>query len=241
MFRWERAELIPRANRGERGERLYGEEHLRAISDHKAGTRIRERYESAARFGDKDALQEASEASSLNKVIAGDVIGLRELEEYRSISERTVRQLLRIANNENLPKDFLTAPKLSDFFDCCSVFGQRGENQSGFGVTAGQKWFECGQRSERTTLGGTCCRSRRRSAEVVRHLSFSTSVLIPVDDQSLMVKKVVRRDEVKRHRHGFRVSGVLLIEAADNPRPVDKLCHQTQHPKQDHHLGSPRA
>src|SRR6266550_1788602 len=75
-------------------------------------------------------------------------------------------------------------PKLSDFFDCCSVFGQRGENQSGFGVTAGQKWFECAQRSERTTLGGTCCRSRPRSAEVVRHLSISTSVLIPVDDQS---------------------------------------------------------
>ena len=56
-----------------------------------------------------------------------------------------------------------------------------------------------------------------------------------------MVKKVVRRAEVKGHRHGFRVSGVLLIEAADNPRPVHKLCHQTQHPKQDHHLESPRA
>jgi len=39
----------------------------------------------------------------------------------------------------------------------------------------------------------------------------------------------------------FQVSGVLLIEAADNPRPVRKLCHQTQHPKQDHHLESPRA
>jgi hypothetical protein len=48
-----------------------------------------------------------------------------------------------------------------------------------------------------------------------------------------MVKKVVRRAEVKGHRHGFRVSGALLIEAADNPRPVHKLCHQTQHPKQD--------
>ncbi len=31
---------------------------------------------------------------------------------------------------------------------------------------------------------GNSCRSRPRSAEVVRHLSFSTSVLIPVDDQS---------------------------------------------------------
>jgi hypothetical protein len=26
---------------------------------------------------------------------------------------------------------------------------------------------------------------------------------------------------------------MLLIEATDNPRPVHKLCHQTQHPKQD--------
>jgi len=32
-----------------------------------------------------------------------------------------------------------------------------------------------------------------------------------------MVKKVVRRAETQGHRHGFRVSGVLLIEAADNP------------------------
>src|SRR5438552_5820293 len=78
----------------------------------------------------------------------------------------------------------IISPKLSDFFDCCSVFGQRGENQSGFGGTVGRKSFECGQRSERTTLEWTCCRSRPRSAEVVRHLSFSTSVLIPVDDQS---------------------------------------------------------
>lgn len=30
------------------------------------------------------------------------------------------------------------------------------------------------------------------------------------------------------------VSGVHLIEAADNPRPVHKLSQQTQHPKQDH-------
>jgi len=56
-----------------------------------------------------------------------------------------------------------------------------------------------------------------------------------------MVKKVVRRAEAKGHRHGFGVSGVLFIEAADNPRPVHKLCRQTQHPKQDHHLEPPRA
>src|SRR5467141_1331180 len=39
----------------------------------------------------------------------------------------------------------------------------------------------------------------------------------------------------------FLESGVLLIEAADNARPVHRLCHQTQHPTQDHHLESPRA
>ena len=61
------------------------------------------------------------------------------------------------------------------------------------------------------------------------------------DRFSLMVKKVARRAEVKGHRHRFGVSGVLLIEAADNPRPVHKLCQQTQDPKQDHHLASPRA
>jgi hypothetical protein len=59
--------------------------------------------------------------------------------------------------------------------------------------------------------------------------------------ESLMVKKVARRAEVKGHRHRFGGSSVLLIEAADNPRPVHKLCHQTQDPKQDHHLESPRA
>ena len=58
-----------------------------------------------------------------------------------------------------------------------------------------------------------------------------------------MVKKVVRTAEVKGHPHGFRfqVSGMLLIEATDNSRPVHKLCHQTQHPRQDHHLESPRT
>ena len=34
---------------------------------------------------------------------------------------------------------------------------------------------------------------------------------------------------------------MFLIEATDNPRPVHKLCHQTQHPKQGHYLESPRA
>src|SRR5438477_452678 len=69
----------------------------------------------------------------------------------------------------------------------------------------------------------------------------SPRISFPSNTKSLMVKKVVRRAEVKGHRHGFRVSDVLLIEAADNPRPVHKLCHQTQHPKQDHHLESPRT
>src|SRR5437773_2423547 len=55
----------------------------------------------------------------------------------------------------------------------------------------------------------------------------------------LIVKKVVRRAELLKGH--VKVSGVLLIAAADNPRPVHKLCHQTQHPKQDHHLESPRA
>src|SRR5207237_3400499 len=63
----------------------------------------------------------------------------------------------------------------------------------------------------------------------------------PGEPAPLMVKKVVRRAEVKGHRHGFRVSGVLLIEAAGNPRPVHKRCHQTQHPEQDHRRESPRA
>jgi len=37
------------------------------------------------------------------------------------------------------------------------------------------------------------------------------------------------------------VSGMPLIEATDNPRTVHNLCRQTQHPKQDHHLESPRT
>src|SRR5207302_10101390 len=37
--------------------------------------------------------------------------------------------------------------------------------------------------------------------------------------QPLMVKKVVRRAEVKGHRHGFRVSGVLLIDTFVNIKP----------------------
>jgi hypothetical protein len=47
-----------------------------------------------------------------------------------------------------------------------------------------------------------------------------------------IVKKVVRRAELlKGQPHGFRFQACSWIEAADNPRPVHKLCHQTQHPK----------
>src|ERR1035441_2077615 len=68
-------------------------------------------------------------------------------------------------------------------------------------------------------------------------VSGSTSVTC-----ARIVKKVVRRAEpLKGHYHGFRFQPCSLIEAADNPQPVHQLCHQTQHPKQDHHLESPRA
>ncbi len=64
----------------------------------------------------------------------------------------------------------------------------------------------------------------------------------PVFGRPPIVKIVVRWAELlKGYPHGFQVSGVLLIEATDNPRPVHKLCHQTQHPKQDHYLESPRT
>src|SRR5437867_1058712 len=43
------------------------------------------------------------------------------------------------ACTRNRRKHSNLSPKLSDFFDSCSVFGQRGENQCDFGVTAGQK------------------------------------------------------------------------------------------------------
>jgi hypothetical protein len=39
-------------------------------------------------------------------------------------------------------------PKLSDSFDCCSVFGLRRRNQPGFGVTAREKRFDREQQSE---------------------------------------------------------------------------------------------
>jgi hypothetical protein len=45
-------------------------------------------------------------------------------------------------------EDHKLRPKLSDSFDCCSVFGLRRRNQPGFGVTAREKRFDREQQSE---------------------------------------------------------------------------------------------
>jgi len=58
-------------------------------------------------------------------------------------------------------------------------------------------------------------------------------------DWSRMVKKVVRYDKIRKII--AKLSGALLIEPADNPRPVSNLCQQTQYYIQDHDLQSPRA
>jgi transposase-like protein len=98
----------------------------------------------------------------------------------------------------------------------------------------------------RITLAPLSSPHRSRVLETLCETLNKTNTLFPGTQLQmryvvacLIVKKVVRRAELlKGHRQG---SGVLLIEAADNPRPVHKLLRQTQHPKQDHHLESPRA
>src|ERR1700730_10592989 len=89
LLRWEREGDIPAADRNAREERRYSAAHTQAIASNL--------YSRAARSSNAGALEELTEVSSLCKLLAGNELGLDELEEKPSLSERTIKGLLSLA------------------------------------------------------------------------------------------------------------------------------------------------
>jgi len=106
LFRWEEDGVIPPVGRDERNQRVYTHEHVEAISRRQTEL-LRKRYEAASNTEDQRALMEVSEANALRKFIAGNMTGLQEMERFPSLSPRTIRQLLRVASDEQGHSDEL--------------------------------------------------------------------------------------------------------------------------------------
>ena len=104
LFRWEREGLLPSIPRDISGQRKYGPEHLRLISERQK-EKLGRRFEQIAEDGDEESYWEISEALSLNKFLEGDSTGLFELAEHPRVSAETQVQLLRIALDHYQPGD----------------------------------------------------------------------------------------------------------------------------------------
>ena len=104
LFRWERDGLLQSIPRDISGQRKYGQEHLRQISERQK-EKLGRRYLQIAENGDEESYWEISEALALNKFLEGDATGLFELAEHPQVSAEIQVQLLRIALDHYLPGD----------------------------------------------------------------------------------------------------------------------------------------
>jgi len=96
LFRWEREGVLPPIPRDISGQRRYGQEHLRIISERQK-EKLGRRYQQVAEQGDEENSWEILEALALNKFLEGDITGIYELAEHPHISPETIRQLMQIA------------------------------------------------------------------------------------------------------------------------------------------------
>lgn len=104
LFRWEREGILPPIPRDLGGQREYGKEHLRKISD-KQKEKIHRRLDQIAEKSEPDNQMVLFETLSLNKFLEGNTIGLFELREHDQISAQTQMQLLKIAVDQYRPGD----------------------------------------------------------------------------------------------------------------------------------------
>ena len=104
LFRWEREGVLPPIPREIGGQRKYGQEHLRLISERQK-EKLKRSYAQIAESGDEDSYWEISETLALNKFLEGDPTGLLELREHPQVSAETQMQLLKIAVEQYRPGD----------------------------------------------------------------------------------------------------------------------------------------
>lgn len=94
LFRWEKDGILPPVLRNDsNGEREYTRVHLEAIRS----KLLKSRFETASQINNLSSIASASEQLSFLKVLAGDDLGLHELEEFPQLSPGTLNQLARVA------------------------------------------------------------------------------------------------------------------------------------------------
>ncbi len=99
LYRWERDGKIPPAPRKINGEREYKQTHIQEIAKIKLEELSRE-HQRASRIGDKDRMLQILKAKSqLKALYLDDILGLRELAEYDTIPNKTIKDLLIKAAN----------------------------------------------------------------------------------------------------------------------------------------------
>lgn len=104
LFRWEREAWFPRVERDETGQRLYTNDHLRAIADY-LRRRYKRQLEQAMNAEDRGRMLTIMRALSFVKFLQGRMEGLQELAEYNELPDAMVRQLLRYALEHYAPSD----------------------------------------------------------------------------------------------------------------------------------------
>jgi len=98
LFRWEKEEGFPSLERGDNGERLYNQEHIRWFGEKKV-ERLKRQYHFAIKAEDLDRMEEIQSLLTKYKVLyLEDPTGLVELE-YHRYSDDTIKQLLEKATD----------------------------------------------------------------------------------------------------------------------------------------------
>jgi len=96
LFRWEKEEGFPPLSRGENGERLYNNEHIRWLGNKKVAS-VKRQYNIAARNEDLERMEELHRLITKYKILyLDDETGLQELQ-YISLSSEMIKELLHVA------------------------------------------------------------------------------------------------------------------------------------------------
>jgi len=93
IFRWEKQRILPKVDRDETGQRIYTRKHFEAISQ-QLMQRLAQEFNRAASDEDTRNMAKLHEAMALQKFLSGDMLGLSELAEQKSLSGETISRLL---------------------------------------------------------------------------------------------------------------------------------------------------
>lgn len=109
LFRWESEDWFPAIRRGDDSrQREYGIEHVQTIASHKI-EKLENAFVTAYKRPHLESLRELHLELSFRKVLAGDLIGLKEMDASLSTtperSEEYILRLVAVALNHYSPRD----------------------------------------------------------------------------------------------------------------------------------------